>query len=251
MVLKFYFNYFIYMDIDITLPQSWREMNQEKLKYFFSLLAMGFSQDQIKTYCVFRWGGLEVVQQIGKQYMLKKNHREFIASPLLISSCCDCLSFLDEMPHYPVNLRKLGKHEALPLDFSEVAFKKFIIIDNMYQGYLATKREDLLDEMAKVLYKSPRVKMSPAQRMSIFYWWCSLKNYFSIQFKNFFSGSGSGEITGDKVKESMNAMIRALTAGDITKEKEVLAMDTWRALTELDAKAKEYEELERKYPTKN
>ena len=35
----------------------------------------------------------------------------------------------------------------------------------------------------------------------------------------------------------MNMQIRALTGGDITKEKEVLKMDCWRALTELDAKA--------------
>ena len=33
----------------------------------------------------------------------------------------------------------------------------------------------------------------------------------------------------------MNAQIRALTKGDVTKEKEILALDTWRALTELNA----------------
>ena len=33
----------------------------------------------------------------------------------------------------------------------------------------------------------------------------------------------------------MNAQIRALTKGDVTKESEVLALDTWRALTELNA----------------
>ena len=41
----------------------------------------------------------------------------------------------------------------------------------------------------------------------------------------------------------MNAQIRALTGGDITKEREVLKMDCWRALTELDAKAKDYEDM--------
>ena len=45
----------------------------------------------------------------------------------------------------------------------------------------------------------------------------------------------------------MNAQIRALTKGDITKEKEVLNMDTWRALFELDAQAKEAQELRNKY----
>ena len=45
----------------------------------------------------------------------------------------------------------------------------------------------------------------------------------------------------------MNNQIRALTKGDITKEAQVLAMDVWRALTELDAQAKEYDELKRIY----
>ena len=55
---------------------------------------------------------------------------------------------------------------------------------------------------------------------------------------------------GRVLQESMNAQIRALTKGDITKEKEVLHLDTWRALTELDALAKEAEEFNRKYPNK-
>lgn len=237
------------MDIDITLPRSWRDMSQEKLRYFFSLMAMGFGQDQIKTYCLFRWGNLEVVQQMGKSYMLKKDKKEFLASPMLIASCVDCLSFLDEMPTYPTNLRKIGRYECLPFNFSEVPFKKFIICDNLYQGYMATKKDDLLEEMAKVLY-NPRVKINNPERISILYWWASLKNYFNSEFKYFFNGTSSGTLTGEQVKNAMNAQIRALTGGDITKEKEVLAMDTWRALTELDAKAHDYEELERKYPSK-
>ena len=48
----------------------------------------------------------------------------------------------------------------------------------------------------------------------------------------------------------MNAQIRALTKGDITKEAEVLKMDVWRALTELDAIAYENQELDRKYGKK-
>jgi hypothetical protein len=43
----------------------------------------------------------------------------------------------------------------------------------------------------------------------------------------------------------MDAQIRALTKGDVTKEQEILAIDTWRALTELNAQAKDYQELKR------
>ena len=50
---------------------------------------------------------------------------------------------------------------------------------------------------------------------------------------------------GEVLRTAMNAQIRALTGGDITKEEAVLSMDTWRALTELDAKAKEVEDIKR------
>ena len=45
----------------------------------------------------------------------------------------------------------------------------------------------------------------------------------------------------------MNAEIRALTGGDITKENQVLSMDCWRALTELNEKAREAQEWNEKY----
>ena len=45
--------------------------------------------------------------------------------------------------------------------------------------------------------------------------------------------------------ELYNVQLRALTDGDVTKEKEVLRLECWRALTELEAKAREAEELEK------
>ena len=50
---------------------------------------------------------------------------------------------------------------------------------------------------------------------------------------------------GEVLRTAMNAQIRELTGGEITKEEAVLSMDTWRALTELDAKAKEVEDIKR------
>ena len=45
----------------------------------------------------------------------------------------------------------------------------------------------------------------------------------------------------------MLAQVRALTGGDVTKEEAVLNVDTWTALAELDAKAKEAREYSEKY----
>ena len=49
------------------------------------------------------------------------------------------------------------------------------------------------------------------------------------------------------VRETTLAQIRALTDGDVTKEEAVLNVDTWTALAELDAKARDAEETRRLY----
>ena len=79
---------------------------------------------------------------------------------------------------------------------------------------------------------------------------------FSSQFHNFLQPvpqDNANLLDSDKsqyeiLTAAVNAQIRALTKGDVTKEKQVLALDTWRALTELDALAREYEELNKRVP---
>ena len=48
----------------------------------------------------------------------------------------------------------------------------------------------------------------------------------------------------------MDAQIRALTEGDITKEETIKALPCWRALTELNEKAREAKEFHEKYDKK-
>lgn len=96
----------------------------------------------------------------------------------------------------------------------------------------------------------------PYERISIFYWFAALKDTFSRKFPDFFqpiSAATGGNLLGSaapSVEDAMNAQIRALTKGDVTKEKEVLALDTHRALTELNAQAREYKELNAKMQSK-
>ena len=114
--------------------------------------------------------------------------------------------------------------------------------------------------MATHLYRSKCfsliIRLSQADRIGIFYWFASLKAMLSRQFHNFLQPvpqDNANLLDSDKsqyeiLTAAVNAQIRALTKGDVTKEKQVLALDTWRALTELDALAKEYEELNKRVP---
>ena len=193
---------------------------------------------------------LEYNEIVGAETTLGQKE-EGIASPKINTGF---FASLVEMKDVMATL--IRKHAALPADFQGVEFEKYIYCDNLYQGYLSTQKQELLNEMAGILYNAPGIKTNAAEKLSTFYWFASLKELFSRTFPSFLRPAGSmtsenlleqGAPLGRRLQEAMNAQIRALTKGDITKEREVLSMDTWRALAELDAQAKEYEELKKQY----
>ena len=242
--------------INITVPKGWHELTQKQLRYLYYLISEGYNSTAIKTLCLFRWSGLRVISRKKGEYYLRLNKTEFFVTALQIAEAITSLSWIDDTPSTPVLLEHIGWHRAVRADFQGVPFGTFIACENLYQGFLHTQNEDLLLQMATHLYGSRRIRLRKAERTSIFYWFASLKNLLSRTFPHFLQAAtadssanmlGTPDI-GRRLQESMNAQIRALTKGDITKEKEILTFDTWRALTELDAQAKSYEELNKKYP---
>ena len=80
----------------------------------------------------------------------------------------------------------------------------------------------------------------------VIHWWAQVKGMFGDLFPHFFKTAGAADGSeAPDMRTIMDNQIRALTGGDITKEKDVLDMDVWRALTELDAKAKEAEDFKK------
>ena len=242
--------------INITVPKGWHELSQKQLRYVFFLLSEEYTAPAIKTLCLFRWSGLKVIAHQKGQFHLRLDKTEFFITALQIAEALSSLAWLDELPKIPVRLEKIGRQRAVRADFQGGSFETFIVCENLYQGFLHTKNEDLLRQMAAHLYGSHRVRPNKAERVGIFYWFASLKDYLARSFPNFLQPAGRSTDSnllggtpniGRRLQESMNAQIRALTKGDITKESIVLKMDTWRALTELDALAREYDEFNRKY----
>ena len=220
----------------------------------YSLFARDLSASEVKTLCLMKWNGLKVLSQLPDKRFLTKRGKEVVPlSTRQIQQATSVLDFLDSFAPMPVRISRIGKYRALPADFEKVPFEQFLYVENLFQGYLNTQSDELLLQMAQVLYASDHVKPDKAQLVGIFYWIASLKQYFAGLFSNFYKpagansddnllGSGQPDIYR-QLRDTTNAMIRALTGGDITKEERIMKMDTWRALTELDAKAREAEEL--------
>ena len=244
------------ISINFQVPQGWHELGDKQLRYVYQLLASDFSADEIKTLCLLHWSDTKV---IGKQpsgaYLLRKGKTLFEAKPLTIAELLPALDWLASLPNVPVRMSKINRREALTADFSEVPFETFIICDNLYQGYLQTQDDNLLDQLGATLY-GKSMTFKPYERINIFYWFAALKDTFSRKFSDFFQpkdAATGGNLLGSSassVEDAMNAQIRALTKGDVTKEAEVLALDTHRALTELNAQAREYKELNAKTASK-
>lgn len=242
--------------INFTVPRGWHELTQRQLRYLLFLISEEYSSTAIKTLCLFRWTGLRVISRKQGQFYVRLNKAEFFVTALQIAEAITALSWIDKLPPMPVRIERIGRHRAVRADFQGVPFETFIVCENLYQGFLHTQKEELLKQMATLLYESKRVRPDKVQQTGIFYWFASLKDYLARSFPNFLQPAGRSTDSnllggapdiGRRLQESMNAQIRALTKGDITKEQEVLHLDTWRALTELDALAKEAEELNRKY----
>lgn len=237
--------------IDLTLPQDWGELSDKQLRYVYQLIAEEYSADFIKTLFLLHWSRTKVIgRQADGSYLLKKDKILFSVTPTQIAELLPHLAWLDAIPNYPVRLSKVRRYAALPADFSEVPLQTFIIADNLYQGFLQTQDDALLDQLGATLYGMDKVEvLAPYERVSVFYWFASLKGYLAQLYSDFFQPIPETNLLGTpqlSVIDAMNAQIRALTKGDITKEAQVLALDTHRALTELNAQAREYKELNAK-----
>lgn len=244
------------ISINFIVPQGWHELSDKQLRYVYQLLANEFATDEVKTLCLLQWSGTKVIgRQDSGAYLLKKGKILFEVTPLTLAELLPHLEWLGSIPTVPVRISKINRQHALPADFSEVPFETFIICDNIYQGYLQTQNDELLDQLGATLY-GKSMTFKPYERINIFYWFAALKDTFSRKFPDFFQpidAATGGNLLGSSVasvEDAMNAQIRALTKGDVTKEGEVLALDSHRALTELNAQAREYKELNAKTKAK-
>lgn len=237
-------------ELNISMPKGWNELSTTQLYYVYGLIADSLSIDQIKTYCFFSWAKLTIRHRVFDRYVIRKDGVDYMVDVDIIVSAVNSLNWLADLPDYPICIPKINGNNAFDVSFRGVEFEKYIICDNYYQGYLHTQNPALLQSLAEVLYNKEGIKINQIERMSIFYWIASVKKYLSNTFPNFLQPADSSNenmmMAGNnaqRINDAVNAQIRALTKGDVTKEKEILSLDTWRALTELDAIVYDNEQL--------
>ena len=246
--------------IFLRVPLKWEELTQKQLRYVFTLLLL-FPPEEVKAYYIIRMGGLTIGKRSTKGWIVSIRERWWKPRKWLSVSTdsiaellhqCDWLESYDNLN---TRLVSVGGCHAVDTDLHGVSFEDYLNIEGLYQIYLRTKDDKFLQQMAVYLYrdnhgkKALGIKCSEVERFGCFIWWNYVKSNFARCFQNFFKTVNTS-VDGDDqidVMGAVNAQIRALTDGDITKEEVVLKKDCWRASTELDAKAKEAEDFKKKY----
>ena len=222
------------ISINLNVPQGWHELDDDQLRYVYSLIAKEFSADEIKTLALLKWAtpkinvlGLGSGRSFLCSTKVKNSNKIFELSASQVAELMPSLAWLDSIPSTPVRLKKIRNHVAVDPIFSGVPFETYLVVENLYQGFLSTQKDALLDDLAHVLYPGCSVTLKPEERFSIFYWVASLKDMFARRFPDFFQPAsanaenllGSSPNIAKQLQESIDAQIRALTKGDITKGK--------------------------------
>lgn len=236
----------------LSLPTTWPSLTPAQLLDFYTYLAQGHTFPEIQTLCLCRWENIKIKSRLSEdKWLITHRHEQYTLTTQQFVAAIQPLNFLANVPTTPIRPAKIAGANAIDAHFHDIPFQTYIITDNYYQGFLHTKNWTLLKPAAQLLY--PNIKechLTPPTLMAIFYWITSLKYHLATLYPHFLTTAPrptnnllNTTTTAYDVRAAMNAQIRALTGGDITKEAQILQSDTHRALTELDAKAKESEAL--------
>lgn len=248
--------------VNITMPTCWQGLSQDELRTVFRCLDEYPSPDNCVAFQIFRrLVRMKILRRGDDNRFLcsfkagvgrkAKKYNIWLTAEQLVEYV-ECLNFISDPGNVPVRLDVIGsgsrrKYSAVNPQLHNVCFRDYVKIENLYQGFLRTNDMSDITKLAALLYPGfnpDKDTLLPYETLSILHWLIQVKAMFALTFKNFFSPAGGNGET-PSMMEVLNNEIRALTQGDVTKEAEILEIDCWRALTELDFKAKEAEEFNR------
>jgi len=262
---------------------AWRKLTQEQLLYVLTLLSLFDDKAVVKTYMFIRLNGIHVegntLQMMHEQpHSFRcwvrtkwwKPRTWFTLEPWQVQSVIRQFDFIEQFDGMDVRLERIHGCRAVDDILDGYPFGDYLYAETYYQQALMTGESRMIEQLARLLYlrrgivaidhfpwrwvgwKHPlRFRLSPAEQMGTLMWFAHVKSEFAERWPYFFRRV-SGEMSEPEIDliGAMNAQIRALTEGDLTKEAAIRRMPCWRALTELNEKAREAKEFHEKYDKK-
>lgn len=251
------------VEVRLTVPTAWHDLTQEQLRYILTMLADGVEGAALKTYALVRFNRITVYRrtQAGWQCSYRPPRGRDVTFSMqrdLVASMLEKLKFIDSLEDMDVRLDGIHGLHAVDGLLHGVPFGDYLKMELAYQGYMKSRADQPLRSLARLLYRDADghtvsgTPYEPSELLGAYLWFAHVKQVFAREFPVFFRPAPDSEsIEEFDPLEACNAQIRALTDGDITKETIVMAADTWRALTELNAKSIDAREMRAKLAQKS
>ena len=246
---------FVAKKMSFKIPASWGELTQGQLRHIIHLYEIydGDADGMIRmqTAALFFLMGVRVDSELPEGFLCYQpsTGKKFVLNQELLPWMMKQVGWVTHPEQMDVRLETMHGCKAVAFDLRDLMFGKYLECENYYQGFIQTLKEDNLKSMAMILYDMPETKrgiLTEFDGKAVLLWWNAVKYRFGQMFAHFLKPQGSDGEGDASQMELMNAQIRMLTKGDVTKEDEILnRTSTLRALTELDAQAREAEEIKK------
>jgi len=256
--------------IDLYAPTEWRKMTQAQLRYVLTMLSIFDQLPVIKTYMLVRLSGIHVegltvrtAREEPKSFRCWvrtawwKPRRWFTLEAWQVQSFIRQFDFIDQFDAMDVRLERIRGCRAVDDILDHYPFGDYLMAEQYYQLAVMSGKPEMIERLACYLYvtssgKHPaHLRLSPAEQMGTLRWFAHVKSVFAERWPHFFRKvDATIEEMDIDLMGAMDTQIRALTDGDITKEETIKALPCWRALTELNEKAREAKEFHEKYDKK-
>ena len=254
-------------EFNFKAPSSWAELSEDQLRYVLSIMSTFQDHTVVKCYLLARFCGLTVHKytrtgwkcsvkcdesdENGDAKTGKVRERVLYISAAEILSLLKNFDFIDSFTNFrPLQVASDVQLTAVNSLLHEISFYDYLNTEKNYQLFMLNQEDKFLQKMGWILYRDEAGKsdktaiFQPYELLNVFMWFSSVKGYLAVNFPNFFKpAKEGGELKQEDLMPAMQAQIRALTDGDITKQQAVYDSLCWDALSELDNKAREAEEF--------
>ena len=242
-------------------------MTQQQLRYVLTLLTIFDDLTVIKTYMLIRLSGIHI-----EGYTVRTSHEQpqsyrcwfrpawwkprrwFTLETWQVQSFIRQFDFIDPFDGMDVRLERIHGCRAVDEILDHYPFGDYLMAEQYYQLAVSSGKPEMIERLACFLYvqrngRHPHhLHLSPAEQMGTLRWFAHIKSEFAERWSFFFRRvEADVEEMDIDLMGAMDAQIRALTEGDITKEETIKRLPCWRALTELNQKAREAKEFHEKY----
>lgn len=250
------------MTLNITLPRSWADLSQKQLRIALATVFNDhLSPFDARLLLALRFAGLRKLPGHTDAFRLRSKGQPTQFMILLdqeLQALADAMRFITAPPESPVRPDHIDGARAIDPMLEALDFESFLAADCLYQGFVnAVDKKasvDLLARLSFYLWPSRlperillRRRLKGWRPAAALMWFSAAKAGLARRYPNFLRPAAAGQPSfGQSMRSAVDAQLRALTRGDLTKEQAIRHTPCHRALAELDALAAEAEDLRKR-----